>query len=240
MRANLSTQKAIEHATSVWKVDVISMSFGMRHPTAREDGNEEEERRALEKYKEIIDDIEVAIRNASGKSLFFAAASNSGKNEPRAFPASYHPWVICVHASEGNGQDGGINPELGRGFNFMTLGMGLKLMEWIWDESGKKPAWRYKEVMKSGTSFATPIAAGIAATVLDLAARVNAINHRAKMKLRRTEEMEKILQEMSNANPRYGIQAKLYYMAPWHLWKRGWHRDNNETNLVWGTINSHF
>ncbi|KAH6997692.1 peptidase S8/S53 domain-containing protein [Ilyonectria sp. MPI-CAGE-AT-0026] len=152
------------------------------------------------KHNEVVDDIENAIREASIKSprLMFAAASTNGNNYLRAFPASYDPYVFCVHASEGNGEDGGINPNppAGSGFNFMTLGIGLEVMERLMPNGGRKfPS--YKTVVKSGTSFATPIAAGIAATVLDLAARVEAINTRAENNLRRPEGMKQMLNLMS-------------------------------------------
>ncbi|KAL2883180.1 hypothetical protein SGCOL_001368 [Colletotrichum sp. CLE4] len=224
--------KAIEHAANTWDVDIISMSFGLRPPTAREDGDKVEEERAMKEYEQIVDDIENAIVDASIRSrrLMFAAASNSGKNEPCAFPARFSQ-VFCVHASEGNGEDGGINPELETGFNFMTLGMGLKLLE-------KKPGGSsgYRKAIKSGTSFATPIAAGIAATVLDLATRVREIKPRAKNKLKRHDMMEKMLQMMSS--PKNDVRDRLCYMAPWHHWKSGWQMNETERRLVWDTINS--
>lgn len=60
--------------------------------------------------------------------MMFAAASNNGKNERRAFPARCHP-VIYVGASDRNGNNGSINPKLYSDTKFMTLGMGLELME---------------------------------------------------------------------------------------------------------------
>ncbi|UKZ71432.1 uncharacterized protein TrAtP1_012387 [Trichoderma atroviride] len=232
--------KAIEYATNVWDVDIISMSFGLMRPKARGDGNKDEERLAMERFNQIVDDIEIAIRNSANLSrIFFAAASNSGKNEPRAFPASYQPWVICVHASEGNGEDGGINPELGNGFNLMTLGMGIELMEReCVIKNGKTTIHKYKTVIKSGTSFATPVAAGIAAIVLDLAARVKEINSRAKRKIKRHEEMEKILRLMSTAKGKEDVRGRLHYMAPWLHWENGWEIDETKCRLVWDTINN--
>ncbi|KAM7185093.1 hypothetical protein V8F33_012602 [Rhypophila sp. PSN 637] len=226
--------KAIKHAANTWNVDIISISFGLRKPAARDDADEAEKQLARDKYEELAKEIETAIRDASPR-LIFAAASNSGKNDPRAFPASDAPWVICVHASEGNGKDGGINPEIQSGFNFMTLGMGLDLMkrENFVKNGGERS--RFKSVVKSGTSFATPIAAGIAATVLDLASHVDAIKPRVKKKLKSFEGMEKMLRLMST--PKGDLRDRLYYMAPWHHWKSGWETDESSSRWVWDEIN---
>ncbi|RTE81984.1 hypothetical protein BHE90_003558 [Fusarium euwallaceae] len=229
--------KAIEHAVFKWDVDIISMSFGLTRPAARDDGDEAKEQSALETYNNIVYEVEAAIRKASPR-LMFAAASNSGKNEPRAFPARDNPYVICVHASEGNGKDGGINPEIGSGFNFMTLGMGLNLMKRENILKNGRASARYKRVVKSGTSFATPIAAGIAATVLDLAARVDEIDERVEEKLKRPEGMEKMLRLMST--PKGDVRDRMYYMAPWHHWTPGWERDERRRRWVWDTINLQF
>ncbi|KAJ4310138.1 hypothetical protein N0V84_011131 [Fusarium piperis] len=226
--------KAIEHAVMKWEVDIISMSFGLTRPAARDDGDEAKEQSALERYLNIVDEIDAAIRKASPR-LMFAAASNSGKNEPRAFPASDNPYVFCVHASTGNGHDGGINPETGSDFNFMTLGMGLDLLEREnFTKNGRSRA-RYKKVVKSGTSFATPIAAGIAATVLDLAARTSAIDKWTRDNLKRFDGMEKMLRLMST--PKGNVNDRMCYMAPWQHWESGWEREEALRTRVWNEIN---
>ncbi|RSL68667.1 hypothetical protein CEP54_002672 [Fusarium duplospermum] len=230
--------KAIEHAAFKWDVDIISMSFGLTRPAPREDGDQAKEQSALETYNDIVYGVETAIRKASPR-LMFAAASNSGKNEPRAFPARDNPHVFCVHASEGNGQDGGINPEIGSGFNFMTLGMGLELMNRENILKNGRALARHKRVVKSGTSFATPIAAGIAATVLDLAGRVDEIDERVMEKLKRPEGMEKMMRLMST--PKGDVRDRMYYyMAPWHHFTPGWEREERKRRWVWDTINLEF
>jgi hypothetical protein len=89
--------------------------------------------------------------------LVFAAASNSGGNGPRAYPASL-AGVICVHATNGLGSQSDFNPSReGGADNFATLGAAIESQ------------WKGETVLKSGTSFATPIAAGIAANILDFA-----------------------------------------------------------------------
>jgi hypothetical protein len=220
-----------------WNVDIISMSFGLRPPATRSDATQDQQRKALQDFQALVDDIQDAIRNASIKAprVMFAAASNSGKNEKRAFPARYDPWVICVHASDGNGNDGGINPPPQSGINFMTLGIGLELLERHWVAAGKTRRAAYKRAYKSGTSFATPIAAGIAATVLDLAARVSFVNDRVKKKLRRCEEMRKVLELMSTPAQNFGGQYS--FLAPWNHWERHWQANEVKRRAVWDAIN---
>ncbi|KAJ4256760.1 hypothetical protein NW762_008856 [Fusarium torreyae] len=207
--------KAIRYAADTWDVDIISMSFGLRLPQTQ--GNRSEDDSMRHDYDKIIDDIKTAIRDASIKSprLMFAAASNNGKNDPRAFPARYSPHVFCVHASDGYGEDGGINPKTEGGLNFMTLGMDVELIGKDKFSKGGRVLTKYKRVVRSGTSFATPIAAGIAATVLDLGARVRYFDHKMGKKMRRPEEMEKVLRLMSEAKDKF--DGRLHYMAPWRF-----------------------
>ncbi|CZR58461.1 uncharacterized protein PAC_08353 [Phialocephala subalpina] len=128
---------AIRWATDECDAHIITMSFGLDiRPGA------------------VTKAIKAAIDR--GK-LVFAAASNSGGNLPRAYPASL-TGVICVHATDGMGNQASFNPSRERGNdNFATLGNGIE------------SRWKRETVIKSGTSFATPIAAGIAANVLEFA-----------------------------------------------------------------------
>ena len=223
-----------------WDVDIISMSFGLRPPEPRKDGNLAEERAALKKYEELVDGIETAIRDASVQSprIMFAAASNAGKSAKRAFPAKYSPWVVGIHASDGKGADGGINPAPESGANFMTLGMGLELMERQLVFAGETQIPAYKTVYRSGTSFAAPIAAGVAATVLDLAARVSEINDRARNKLLWYAEMEKMFGLMSIPKPDIG--GVYHFLAPWNYWEMHWQANETKARLAWDSINNLF
>lgn len=102
--------------------------------------------------REVIDDLV-----GKGK-LIFAAASNGGGNVSRAYPAS-NDGVFAIHAARGNGERNSMNPPKRFGDNFSTLGVAIDSQ------------WKGKEVSISGTSFATPVAASIAADVLEFTRR---------------------------------------------------------------------
>ena len=133
--------QAIDHAVKQWKVDIISMSFGIRE------------------YHELMS---TAISNALNKrTLLFAAASNDGANLGRAFPAQY-PSVFCIHSTDGNGNPSKFNPTASEtDVNFSLLGEHVS-SHW---PAGMNGHDQTVNVM-SGTSVATPIAAGLAALVL--------------------------------------------------------------------------
>ncbi|PVH81390.1 hypothetical protein DL98DRAFT_624868 [Cadophora sp. DSE1049] len=132
---------AIDHAVDQWKVDIISMSFGIRE------------------YHELMS---TAISNALNKrTLLFAAASNDGANLGRAFPAQY-PSVFCIHSTDGNGNPSNFNPTASEtDVNFSLLGEHVS-SHW---PAGMNGHDQTVNVM-SGTSVATSIAAGLAASVL--------------------------------------------------------------------------
>lgn len=94
----------------------------------------------------------------------FAAASNNGPHDPWypiAFPARLDGHVFCINAADANGSRTPTNPPVQYSAdNFSILGEGV---EWIW------PVGCENTQRKSGTSVATPIAAGIAAMILQFA-----------------------------------------------------------------------
>lgn len=146
--------QAINHAVSTWNVDMISMSFGF--PTCSIDG-----------YSKL----ESALKNAYAKDvLLFAAASNSGGQLGRSFPAR-EPTVIAVHATDANGNRSRFSPTpLNDDANLATIG---EAVESAWpvhlcDEISNPDCVQ----IKSGTSFATPILVGISAFLL-MYARAN-------------------------------------------------------------------
>ncbi|KAF2185919.1 subtilisin-like protein, partial [Zopfia rhizophila CBS 207.26] len=82
--------KAIDYATNVWKVNIISMSFG---------------------FRQNIDSIYEALRRANlQKVVIFAAASNDGNRLRVAFPARCRDLVICMNSTDGSGGKSVYNP----------------------------------------------------------------------------------------------------------------------------------
>ena len=87
----------------------------------------------------------------SRPTLMLAAASNEGGNDDVTWPAR-HDRVICIHATDSAGNKYRQNPSPSDPRNvFATLGQDV--------ETPVAPGWNKTQ---SGTSVATPVAAGIA------------------------------------------------------------------------------
>ena len=150
-------------------------------------------------------DLEQAIRDAEhAKILVFAAASNDGGNRKRAYPAR-DDKVICVHSSDGQGNPSDFSPTpIQNQDNFSTLGEAVR-SSWpvgLCDLEKNTEAMIYK----SGTSFATPIAAATAAFLL-VYARQNLSPAEASL-LKRTAGMKAVLNLISESRKGYN------YIAP--------------------------
>jgi hypothetical protein len=127
----------------VWGVNIISMSFG---------------------YEAEVEVIEKALKKADDNNvLLIAAASNVGGNTALAqrWP-SMRDNVMSIYAAEGKGFQYADNPPpRANAYNFATLGVMVPVWS-IPNESGESP-----RIYCTGTSYATPIAAAIAASVLE-------------------------------------------------------------------------
>lgn len=101
-----------------------------------------------------------------------AAASNCGGNDGRSYPARYSN-VFCIHSTDANGNPSGFNPTQVQGSNLATIGEAVVSS---WPLKLFQPSQNHGETYedrdgvvtaaKSGTSFATPIAACIIAFLL--------------------------------------------------------------------------
>ncbi|KAK2688969.1 hypothetical protein QWA68_012544 [Fusarium oxysporum] len=194
--------KAITYAVDVWDVDIISMSFGLTSDSLINDT----------KLKVAYRNIDAAIQNAKS-TIFLAAAANHGSHGPRTFPAN-HDSVICIHASDGNGKDGGISPDPeSTDDNFMILGIALEL------GGGRK----------SGTSYAAPMAASMAAHIIYTAENLLDLTDTARYRLRTGRGMREMFRLMCGRNCTGGYR----FLAPWvELWTKDWHLDHDRIKFI--------
>ncbi|KXH34121.1 pfs domain-containing protein [Colletotrichum simmondsii] len=172
--------KAIDYAVTIWKVDIISMSFGW--PQKNING---------------YDKLEKALGRARQDSvLLFAAASNDGAIRGLSFPAR-DDSVIAVHSTDTLGNPSKFTPTAKTfELNLATVGENI---ESAW------PVVQCNEEIneccvarKSGTSYATPIMAGIAAFLLQYARESfpeNAAN------LKKQKVMREVLKRISEKSP---------------------------------------
>ena len=198
--------KAVEYSVKHWEVDIISLSFGT---------------------DQAVEDLEVVIDDYAPKVLFFAATSNRGGNEPGISWPARHGSVIGMFASDGHGNNYKQNPNpMENHYNFSMLGTAVS---GLWPQA-LRSGDRYK--IKSGTSCATPIAAGVAASILTLMRRQAALNlskvpddqreqavrsaERLMKKLRQPAVMRRIFFEVgAKSDKREGY----HYVAPWHFFE---------------------
>ncbi|KAM0546214.1 hypothetical protein ACHAPJ_011000 [Fusarium lateritium] len=184
--------EAILHAVDKWEVDIISMSFGW--PSSDFDG-----------YEALEDAIDKAY---SRKVLMFAAAANSGGRMGRAYPAS-SSQVICVHSTNTNGSASDFSPTAEpNAINIATVG---ESVESAWPTLLCNDSSNYDCVKsRSGTSYATPIVAGIAGFLLQYA-RLHLSDSQA-LALKRREKMEALLRRCAVRGPSYQPRDGYFYV----------------------------
>ncbi|RAL07701.1 S8/S53 family peptidase [Aspergillus homomorphus CBS 101889] len=186
---------------SEWKVDIISMSFGIR---------------------ELSQPIKTAVSDAiHSQTLLFSAASNDGANFGRAFPAKF-PGVFCIHSTDGNGNPSMFNPTADdKDVNFSLLGEHVS-SHWL---VGKDDHDQPVKVM-SGTSVATPIAAGLAASVLSFVRQQDSLtnpgNELLGPWLQGADSMDAVLKSMA----RHTRGAGYDYLTPHVLFDRSSTREH--------------
>lgn len=170
------------------EVDIISMSFG---------------------WASVKPEVDVQIDLARQKGiLLFAAASNDSDFTPEhgMYPAS-NQTVYCIYTCRGSGLRSEFNPRSSKDkISFMFPGEDVTILR-----ANHKPVEGIGRL--KGTSFATPIAAGTAAMVLDLVRLESKDSAEVEWQLKKYEGMSDIFQAMSG-NPRDG---GYYHARPWTL-----------------------
>lgn len=147
--------------------------------------------------------IDEAIVEAASKTVIFAAASNVGGNAAVSWPARHHQ-VLCVFATDGEGSRYPKNPSpRADDRNFAILGSSVK---GYWPptlcQSGNT-------MHKSGTSCATPIAAGVAGLIIDFLRRCEG-HHTGPGFNRRRKRYDDALRVVRTAG---GMRAVFHLMA---------------------------
>ncbi|KAL7896605.1 peptidase S8/S53 domain-containing protein [Trichoderma sp. SZMC 28014] len=178
--------KAIEHAADPtgWGVDIITMSFGWTHINKR-----------------IGEALSLAKRH---NVLMFASTTNYGFAETNSilYPGRAQE-VICVDAAEATGQLAGFAIEdisQGRIERFSAPGLGISSA--ISDES------------MDGSSFACPLAAGVAALVLEFSRQYPLCGSKSVQEaVKQREGMVRILRRMSKLS----FSSPSRFLCPWEL-----------------------
>lgn len=191
---------ALEDAVTLG-VDIVSMSFGWNY----ENG---------EDYKQLRTALWKCISN---DVLLFAATSNDGLRSLSGMPyPARADGVIAIDAASSEGEWLPINPSLqteAKTHRFTALGEAI-LTDFP-PQLGDKKGW---ERMK-GTSAATPIAAGIAALVLEFA-RQPPLGYAPEIaeKLKRPEAMRAVLAEAVGMKRERNGEYR--HLVPWQLFKQ--------------------
>ncbi|RSL95714.1 hypothetical protein CDV31_013772 [Fusarium ambrosium] len=146
---NMATQvhkriaEAIDLATNEWKVDMIIMCFGFEEPIPLI-------RKAIDKASK-----------AEKPPLFFAATSNDGAHKSMAWPAR-EMSVIGISSTTSDGSVSTFNPSENKAHSILyAFGEGVPVK--VADPGN--PDDHITEYV-SGTSYATPVAAALAANLL--------------------------------------------------------------------------
>lgn len=169
-----------------------------------------------------VTEIENAISEAERSGIIiFAAASNHAGNPSISFPAQLEN-VIRIYAADGEGIPDPMNPTYqGETENFSTLGVAIQ------------SSWKGTDVFKSGTSFATAIAAGIAANVLayiDGQAEKGNLIPTLRNFAHTRKGMSKIFSAMSADQFHYN------YVTPWQKWWRDGAADQDICSQIEGAM----
>ncbi|KAI0446279.1 subtilase [Xylaria telfairii] len=135
--------EAINRATNEWEVDIVVMCFGFD-----------------DRIGVIRDALDEALK-AKKPPLFFAATRNNGAHKLMAWPAKSRS-VIRISSTDGNGDASSFNPAAKDADPVIyAFGEGVPV-----EVSVPGNLDEYMTTYVSGTSYATPVAAALAANLL--------------------------------------------------------------------------
>ena len=180
-------------------------------------------------FPEAPPEVEQAVKYARNNNvLLLAAASNCGANKAVTWPANDES-VISIYATSGEGNRYLRNPTPGPGRNFATLGTSVLA---LWPPDAEDVS---KWVHKSGTSTATPMAAGIAGLIIQvMETRKDAYLASQKARGRSMPKIaDAFCRKLDKLRTKPGMSAVFQlmvgdegkrdhydYIAPWRLFKR--------------------
>lgn len=171
------------------EVDIVSMSFG---------------------WEFVQEQVSLQLNLARDKVLMFAAVSNDGENGPLggAFPAN-HQGIFRVHSCDHLGKPSPFTPAASGEISLMLPGEDVAILN-----KRLQPVQGFDRA--KGASCATPIAAGIAALVLDLVRQQ--VSSESKIKelegqIKTFAGMTLIFKSMCKNRELHGYS----YVKPWQL-----------------------
>lgn len=194
MTSNTETKtQAISHAVNTWDADFISMSFGFGR-------RDDTVGRAISEA--------IAQRRQTGRDIvFFAAANNDGLNSEEMFPAS-DSNVISVRGTDYSGEFlQRFNPNPWPNKRDMAR-YGTLAEDVPYDCANKL-------CTKSGCSLATPILAGLVATVVQYVEHMGA--DRLKQGVRTRDGILQVMDRMAQIT---ALGQNFKYIAPWRFFEK--------------------
>lgn len=169
-------------------MDILSLSFG------------------FPRLEENIDKMLDKYADGKGK-LILAAASNDGTRRLMTYPASRGHGIIAVNSATGDGSTSRFNPPLGGEKNFSIIGEEVQ-SSWVHNTTR----------ILSGTSVATPVAAGVTALLLEIAIKQDVLSGGGPEVLERCVKryggITALLKSMSSAEKK---DDKYSNILPWQL-----------------------
>jgi subtilase family serine protease len=175
--------------------------------------------------QENVPSISTALNHALRNGiLVFASASNHGANYPITFPARLQ-GIFCIGSAEGLGAQSSFNPPFEGVEKYSVLG---EAVSGACPKSlSNRPGYdsTTQTIRRSGTSTATPIAAGIAALFIDYSWQLMDGNAACTY-----ENVRKLFTSMSPAT----VGKDYRYLSPWSLFEVGQDSQNRNkiTNII--------